>query len=222
MLRESRLLLAAAVLSTLTGCATAPSEPEASGEAASSDLSPTLAPSRGDVEAAIATLDAHRGSERLAPYYADGSRLEGCWRNPAGSKLSDLQKAFYCAMPLELRLCNTVKLLSIDEAEVDERYDAYLACQKKVDAVFGGTGAFVYDDQVNAVYKQLFLARATLSDEDTASVVAANRPAFSSRPFPLVLVAIGATLAKEAAALLVDGLSSLADDYREETKSEPR
>ena len=31
------------------------------------------------------------------------------------------------------------------------------AAAKQKIAVIGGTGAFVYDDQVNAVYKQLFL-----------------------------------------------------------------
>lgn len=220
MLRESCIVVAV-VLSTLTGCAAAPDPGESSSEAAS-DLLGAASPSRAKVEAAIATLDAHRESEPLAPYYADGSRLEGCWRNPAGKKLSDLQKAFYCAMPLELRLCNTVKLLAIDEAKVEERYEAYLGCQKKVDAVFGGTGAFVYDGDVNAVYRQLFLERASMSEEDTDRIVAANRPTMSDRAFPFVLLAIGTTLTKEAADLALARLTSLADDYRDETRSEPR
>lgn len=214
-----RHLLAGLALCAVAGCSNAPVE---DGESATSHLESAPAPSRANVEAAIATLDAHRGSEELAPYYADGSRLDGCFRNPAGNKLSDLQKTFYCAMPLELRLCNTVKLLTIDESKVDERYAAYLACQKKVDAVFGGKGAFVYDDNVNAVYKTLFLSRAPLAEEDTAAVIAKHKPALTSRPFAFVLVEIGVTLTKEATDLALGELSSMADDYRDETKTEPR
>ena len=169
-----------------------------------------------------AAVDAQRNGDRLGKYYADGNRVEGCWRNPVGNKLSDLQKAFYCAMPLGLRLCNSVELLAIDESKVDERYDAYLACQKKVDAVFGGTGEFVYDDNINAVYKQLFLDRAPLSADDTASVVTRNKPAFSDRSFPVILLAIGAGLVSEGGDLAASGFMSLVNDYKSDTKSEPR
>src|SRR5258706_14073464 len=49
---------------------------------------------RERVESAIAKLDAQRNSAPFAPYYADGARVEGCWANPAGSKLTEIQKAF--------------------------------------------------------------------------------------------------------------------------------
>jgi hypothetical protein len=212
--------VAAALLFCVTGCATASSDASAtSGEAESTGV---VAPARADVETAIASLDAQRNGDRLGKYYADGNRVEGCWRNPVGNKLSDLQKAFYCAMPLELRLCNSVELLAIDESKVDERYDAYLACQKKVDAVFGGTGEFVYDDNINAVYKQLFLNRAALSADDTAGIVTKNKPTFTDRSFTVILLEIGAGLASEAGDLAVDGFMSLVNDYKNDTKSDPR
>lgn len=175
-----------------------------------------------EVTSAIERLERQRTSDPLRSYYADGSRIEGCWRNPAGDRLTDLQKAFYCAMPLELRLCNTVALLAIDEAQVDDRYEAYLGCQKRVDAVFGGTGGFIYGPDIDEVYRRLFLEKATLSAAETAAIVDANKPDFSDRPFAVVLVAIAATLASQASELVLDGLSALVADYRHETDTEPR
>jgi hypothetical protein len=166
-----------------------------------------------DVTAAIAKLDAQRSDPQIAPYYADGNRIEGCWRNPAGSKLTDLKKAFYCAMPLELRLCNTVVLLSTDDADVGPRYDAYLACQAKVDAVFGGKGLFVYDDDVNAAYKKLFLEGGRLAASDTAAVVDASKPTYSDRSFARILLAIADGLAGEVADLGLEDLRAMEDDF---------
>jgi hypothetical protein len=166
-----------------------------------------------DVNAAIATLRAQREGDPIGPYYADGNRLEGCWRNPAGAKLTDLKKAFYCSMPLEFRLCNTVVLLTTDESKVEERYAGYLSCQRKVDAVFGGTGLFVYDPKINAIYRTLYLEGSPLPAADTADVVAANKPPFTDRPFPVVLAAIGAGLTQEALDLSADALRSMVDDF---------
>jgi hypothetical protein len=191
-----------------TGCATTSDDAGAT----QSDLAtPTLAVD--DVNAAIAKLDAQRNGAPIGRYYEDGNRVEGCWRNPAGSKLTDLKKAFYCSMPLEFRLCNTVVLLTVDESAVDDRYAGYLDCQKKVDAAFGGHGLFRYDDDVNAMYASLYLRGATLPDSDSAAVVAAHKPAFTSRSFPEILLLIGESLAKEAVDLSVAALVAMGDGF---------
>lgn len=176
----------------------------------------------GSVNATIAKLDALRTGDPIGPYYEDGARMEGCWRNPAGNKLSDLRKAFYCSMPLEFRLCNTIVLLSTDEPDVDKRYQGYLACQAKVDAVFGNAGLFRFDADVNTMYQKLFLESRTLSAEDTASVVAAHKPTLTSRSFTLILLAIGRSLASEAADLALRGLTSMADDVKTQSGADPR
>ncbi len=174
------------------------------------------------VNAAIEKLRAQRASDPIGPYYEDGNRLEGCWRNPAGNKLTDLKKAFYCSMPLEFRLCNTIVLLSIDESKVADRYQGYLDCQKNVDAVFGGKGMFLYDDDVNAMYESLYLKGATLPDADRDAVVAANKPAFSDRYFTTILLAIGKSLADEAVDLAVPALTNMVDDFKSDAGEDPR
>jgi hypothetical protein len=174
------------------------------------------------VNAVIAKLDHLRTSEPIGSYYEDGARIEGCWRNPAGAKLTELKKAFYCSMPLEFRLCNTIVLLSIDEARIADRYQGYLDCQQKVDTVFGKKGLFVYDSDVNAMYETLYLKGATLPAADTASLVAARKPTFTDRSFAVVLLAIGRTLAEEAVDLSALGLSSLADDVKARSGDDPR
>jgi hypothetical protein len=176
----------------------------------------------GDVNAVIGQLDAIRTGDPIGTYYEDGARIEGCWRNPAGNKLTDLKKAFYCAMPLEFRLCNTIVLLTTDEAKVSERYQGYVDCQTKVDAVFGSKGLFKFGADVDAMYQKLFLDSATLSAEDTSSVVAANKPAFSSHSFAVILLAIARSLAKEAVDIAARGLTAMADDVKTESGDDPR
>jgi hypothetical protein len=173
------------------------------------------------VKGILAKLDAQRGGNPIGPYYKDGARIEGCWRNPAGSKLTDLQKALYCSMPLEFRLCNTIVLLKTDESRVDDRYQGYLDCQKKVDGVFGSRGEFVYDSDVNAMYKRLFLQGAKLSAADEANVVAARKPVFSTRPFPVVIVAIVEGLTKESVDLSTAALETLVKDFISNTGQSP-
>lgn len=203
-----------------TGACSAPASDDGSTAAGSAIVEGSI--DVDGVNAAIAKLDGVRTGASIGTYYEDGARMEGCWRNPAGNKLTDLKKAFYCSMPLEFRLCNTIVLLTTDEAKVDERYRGYLDCQTKVDAVFGGAGLFRFDGDVNAMYQRLFLESAKLSAEDTASVVAAHKPAFSDRSFTVVLLAIGRSLAKEAADMAARELTSMADDVKSESGADPR
>jgi len=175
-----------------------------------------------DVEAVIAKLRAQRSSAPLGAFYENGSRLEGCWRNPAGKKLTDLKKSVYCSMPLELRLCNTLVLLTVDERAVEERFRGYQGCKKKVDAVFGGRGLFAYGADVDAVYREIYLEGATLGAADTKRIVAQNAPAISNRSFPAVLGSIVASLAREAATLHADALDSMVRDVQRATGQDPR
>lgn len=218
--RPLAFALVLGALGLSTSACSAPSSDDGSGTQGSAIVQSAL--DVGDVNAVIGKLDGIRSGDPIGTYYEDGARIEGCWRNPAGNKLTDLKKAFYCAMPLEFRLCNTIVLLTTDEAKVSERYQGYLDCQKKVDGVFGGKGLFRFDADVDAMYKKLYLEGATLSADDTASVVAANKPAFSSRSFPVVLLAIGRSLAKEAVDIAARGLTSMADDVKTETGDDPR
>ena len=176
----------------------------------------------GEVNATIAKLTSLRTGDTFGSYYEDGVRVEGCWRNPVGNKLTDLKKAFYCAMPLEFRLCNSVVLLATQDADVDGRYTKYLDCQKKVDTVFGDKGAFIFDEDVNAMYKSLFLESVTLSADDNASVVAANKPTFGNHSFPTLVLLIGKSLVSEAVDMAVSGLTTLATDYKNASGNDPR
>jgi hypothetical protein len=216
--RRPLALAAAALVAVTTACSSAPAdESETQGSAVvAHELD------AAHVNAVIAKLDRVRNGALVGRYYEDGARLEGCWRNPAGSKLTELKKAFYCSMPLEFRLCNTLVLLTIDESRVADRYQGYLDCQLKVDAVFGRKGLFVYEADVNELYETLYLKGATLSGADTAGLVAARKPTFTDRSFPVVLLAIGRTLAEEAVDLAADGLASLADDVKARSGDDPR
>jgi hypothetical protein len=208
-----------ALLVTLAAGCTGSGESSTSSSNAISSSEATL--DAASVSAAIAKLTHQRTGDPIGTYYTDGSRLEGCWLNPAGSKLTDLKKAFYCSMPLEFRLCNTIVLLTTDDSKVDERYQGYLDCQKKVDGALGGNGLFVYDAGVNSMYKQLFLEGATLAADDTTRVVAANKPTFSGRSFPTLLLAIGESVATEATDLAWSALSSMVDDFKTALKRDP-
>jgi hypothetical protein len=171
-------------------------------------------PSMGDVDApgAIAELQQQLQTPPLAPYYQDTTRIEGCWANPAGNALTDIQKAFYCSMPLEFRLCNSVVLIQSQDTDVATRWQGFVQCEQTVDAIAGGTGAFVYDAKISATYYWLFLDKNSgLSSADEASLVAANQPASSGRSFPELLQAIVSTLATEAGDAAFNGLQGLID-----------
>ena len=217
-----RLLVGSALALVLATAACASptddSEDAANGAAAVSEDALTLR----DVQASIKSLTSLRDGAELGPYGADGARVEGCWRNPAGNKLSDLKKAFYCSMPLEFRLCNTVVLLATDDTKIDERYRGYLSCKAKVETVFGHRGLFAFDANTDAVYEQLFLRDKTLSSADTKTIVDAEKPTFGSKSFTRLLLEIGWSLTKEATDLALAGLSSLASDYHASTNDDPR
>jgi len=211
-MRSALLLLALATTAAVAGCAA-----DASTDDAESDSAEAI--SKGVVDAkavtrVIAALDAQRAAAPIGRYYEDGARVEGCWLNPAGAKLTPLKKAFYCAMPLEFRLCNTVVLLTHDESQVSARYQGYLDCQRKVDAVFGGRGRFVYGAETNALYRALYLEGASPPAADAARIVEAHQPRASGRSFAPVLLDIERSLAREAADLSLDGLRTLVDDFR--------
>lgn len=212
-MRSALLALTLATTTALVGCAAdAPTDDDVDSDSAE-------AISKGKIDERtvtkiIAALDAQRAATPIGRYYEDGARVEGCWLNPAGAKLTPLKKAFYCAMPLEFRLCNTVVLLTHDESQVDARYRGYLDCQRKVDAVFGGRGKFVYGAETNALYRALYLEGASPPAADAARIVAAHQPRASGRSFAPVLLDIERSLAREAADLSLDGLRAMVDDFR--------
>ncbi len=189
---------------------------EGSSSASDADAGASDAPPKSDVDVpgAIAELQAQLGSAPLASYYADGTRVEGCWANPVGSDLSDIQKAFYCSMPLELRLCNSLVLLATKSSnDVATRWSGYVQCQQRVDAIAGGSGAFLYDAKVNASYYWLMLENdSELSAADEASVVQSVKPASSGRSFSSLLGIITAAATAEAADAAFNGLQQLLDE----------
>lgn len=157
---------------------------------------------------------AQRTGARFGADYADGTRVEACWKNPASQKLSDLKKAFYCAVPLEFRICNSPKLLTTDDAQVQERYRTFQRCKRDVDAALGSTGEFVYDAQVDRAYLDLFLRdRATLTPAEEAALVAANRPASSGREFPELLFDVASGVAREAVRIARPDFDALVRSY---------
>ena len=189
---------------------------EGSSSASDASAGASDAPPKSDVDVpgAVAELQAQLKSARLAGYYADGTRVEGCWANPVGSDLSDLQKAFYCSMPLELRLCNSLVLLATKSSkDVATRWSGYVQCQQRVDAIAGGSGAFLYDAKVNASYYWLMLENdSELSPADEASVAQSVKPASSGRSFSSLVGIITAAATEEAADAAFSGLQPLLDE----------
>jgi hypothetical protein len=186
------------------------------------DASGQTPPSMDDVDVtgAIAELQAQLTTPPLQPYYSDGTRVEGCWLNPAGNKLTDIKKAFYCSMPLEFRLCNTIVLLSTQDSQVDERWQGFLRCEQRLDAIYQGSGAFLYDATVSATYYWLFLNdQSGLDPSQEASVVAANRPPSSGRTFVSLLGSIVTSLGAEAGDAAVQGFQDLVDEAESDAKA---
>jgi hypothetical protein len=205
--RACTLVLSTLALGVVDGCA-APEDTTATGSAEAVSVSP-----RVSVDSAMSALHEQRTVGELAKYYEDGVRIEACWANPAGNKLTDVKKAFYCSMPLEFRICNTVVLLSTNDAQVDERYSGYLDCQKRVDAAFGRSGRFVYSDAINQTYKDLFLrGESGLTKEAEDELVTANKPKSSGRSFPILLLEVLKGLAGEAVDLASTQLDELFKD----------
>ncbi|MBS2017996.1 MAG: hypothetical protein JST00_34285 [Deltaproteobacteria bacterium] len=192
---------------------------------ASEDAVVAGAPARvsaNEVSSAITKVVSKRGTARFAGFYDDGVRVEACWANPAGSKLTELQKAVYCAMPLELRLCNTPVLLTTPKTDVAGRYAGYERCKTRLEQLLGRRGEVAYDASIDRVYRDIYLEGGTLSAADTARIVKAARPASSGRAFPSLLASIVTSLKTEGRDLAMQWLDGLAADFKKSTGLEPR
>lgn len=160
-------------------------------------------------------------SPMLQPRYKDGTRIEGGWVSPAGKELGMAQKVFYCAVPLEVRLCNTPDLrelkkrlekgdLSVPDYAT-QATEAFVACQKKVDEMLGDDGTFLYPVEVNAVYRSVFIERKeALSDDALAKLEEKYRPTITERSFP------------ELFALSFKDIRAQLEDFEKEKKGLPR
>lgn len=189
------------------GCA-APQAEDTSAGSDESELRPDTVLTAFDI------LRRQTSGPRFGAYYRDGTRFEACWKNPAGAKLTPVKKAFYCALPLEFRLCNTLALLATDDAQVTVRYEAFLDCQWKVDLALGGGGEFLYDASVNRTYKQLFLrGRSGLGDFREQLLVIRNEPAYSGRSFETLALDTMTTLVQESRDLSSPGLYAMAQSF---------
>lgn len=208
---QPRTLALVILASFLVGACTAPD----TSAQASSDLSSKK--NAAVVRRALVELDAQM--DAYSAWYDDsldgrrqnGARISGCWANPAGKDLTDVQKAFYCSMPLEFRMCNTVVLLETKATkDVGERRRGYLACKAEVAGVMRDP-SFHYSADVDAAYLHLFL------EQDPAwsptSIVAEKRPD-PGRPFPALLAAIADSLAEEGVELGLDALAGWAAEVR--------
>ena len=210
-----RLATVILLASTLGACASASTEDAASGGA---DL--TSAPSAtASVNAAFASLQAMRSASPVGQFDEGGNestRIRGCWQNPKGSNLTDLQKAVYCAMPLEFRLCNSPVLIKVGDKDFkDDEYvihDLLIVsrlCQAKTKEQFGARFAFSQD--VENLYLRTFLRQQSgLSAADEAALIAAHRPK-TQEPFAIELVSIAAGVTKEAILLGKDPISLVKD-----------
>ena len=163
-----------------------------------------------DVDGAIATLQGQLRSAPLDDYYADGSRLEGCWANPKGNDLDDVQHALYCSFPLEFRLCNSIALIRSKESEVASRWSAFHDCEDRVESATGNTGLYRYDEQVAATYYWAFLRKDSgLTADEISQLAAEQRPEDSGRSFPALVVVIGESLDAEVTDAAMAGLRSI-------------
>lgn len=206
---STRRLFVLAGIALSLGCSGAAEDSPASDEAAVEASSPAA------IEKALSTLHEQTTRGKLAKYYADGARIEACWRNPKGSKLTDMQKALYCSMPLEFRLCNTVVLLTTEETDIAARKEGYARCQPMVDAMFGGRGEFIYDARINAAYTAVFLEKSSgLTREEERALVARYKPPSTERTFPELLAAVVSGLASEAVDVASDALASMIEEAK--------
>lgn len=185
-------------LLTVTGCAA--TEGDDDGDAAQAAIAAPRDALAEDVAAAFDAFDDQRSEAPFAEYYADGRRVEGCWLSPAGASLTPFQKAFYCSVPLELRVCNSVVLLTQRDAPVEQRYRGWLSCQESAERTFGSE-SFHYDEAVNRAYRAVMLDRREPSADARDRMLEAHRPRLSGDSFAVVLADILAGVAKETAVL---------------------
>jgi hypothetical protein len=145
----------------------------------------------GTTTAAFDALQNQLTTGALAPHYPGqpGSlRATACWENPAGKALSEIQKAFYCSLPLEFRLCNSVKLKEVHENLIGARYAAFKACQVETTMAWEGHTHFMFDAKVNQTYLYLFLNKYSgLTPAQEAAFIAKYKPAPSGKEFTSLL-----------------------------------
>lgn len=214
----ARAVTLAALATTAAGCAATPTQAGSESTDATNDAVKSKKKQHAATLArALAELD--RQMDAYSPYYDDspdgrrqnGARISGCWANPAGSDLTDMQKAFYCAMPLEFRICNTVVLLATKATkDVDARYAGYLKCKDEVASVLDDA-SFDYSSDVDQAYRKVFLEQdPTWSSE---AVIAAQRPG-PGDDFPTLLGRIVESLVQEGADLGNDRVTAWADEVQ--------
>lgn len=164
-------------------------------------------PKLAATERAFAQLDAMKAAPPIGQFYEGGTestRVRACWKNPVARKLTDMQKAFYCAVPLELRLCNSPLMLrnAIDEATAGDQNvtfnlnSGFKRCQAETEKLFAGR--FVWTPEIDDLYLNLFLRRDSgLTEAEEARIIEAHRPK-SGGFFPFLLVGAAASLDDEA------------------------
>jgi len=61
-----------------------------------------------------------------------------CRKNPAGFELTDEQKRFYCALPLDFRLCYSPSLLEAKARQegIEKKIARFKICEKKTGHIF--------------------------------------------------------------------------------------
>ena len=197
-----RFGLVFAVLAS-TACAAAGPDDAASGSADITAGSPRLAAT----ERAFAELDRMRSADPIGRYYEGGTestRVRACWANPAGRDLTDMQKAFYCAVPLELRLCNSPIILhndlktatAGDQNETFTLNNGWKQCQGSTETLF--PGRFAWTAEINDLYLNLFLRQSSgLTAAEEARIIGGHKPT-SAGFFPTLLVSSVALLNDEA------------------------
>lgn len=169
---------------TGTGCAS-PIDTEADDDAAiAADVAALT--TTGDFFTANAIREIQgkiaRQDSPIRDYYRDNLRVSACYKNPAlgkkplGLGWTETQRLFYCALPFELRICTSVKLVAFNAIpnpsgeDVDQAMHGFLKCQREVDALLPGSARqFNYSHNVNKTYQQLvFLKKG--GDKDARAV----------------------------------------------------
>ena len=169
----------------------------------------------------LARLAAIRSSPPLARYYEGGresTRVRACWKNPAASKLSELQKAFYCSVPLEVRLCTSPQLLRGRERPLEERLQGFRRCQRRAIDMLGDA-VDMGEDVADLFFNILLRQRSGLSAADEAAFIDAERPTEGGF-FPVLLVGTVVSLTAEARELNLDLAELVGDGRLEEDPSD--
>jgi hypothetical protein len=201
---KTRRLASSLLLITLAACANTSDDGTDNG---TSDLTGSGSSALATTERAFAELEAMRNAEPVGQFYKggnEGARIRGCWQNPKGDVFTDMQKAVYCALPLEFRLCNSPVLLRThpknefkdDENVIHDLLIVYRLCKGKAQEQFGSR--FAFTPAVDDLYLRAFLRQQSgLSAADEAKVTAAHKPT-TKGSIAVELIQIVAGLAAEA------------------------